>query len=112
MDSKFKLSEINNARNTSKFIKPFIEQKSNKHELSHSKPVEYIETKNPETFPVTKFREAINSFIGHLVEGQETNISEYEKYLDAKWSEFFEWFYACAHCKIFLRRQHQNNLPF
>ena len=65
-------------------MKPLLEQKSNKKELSHSKTVENIKTKEFEMFPATKFREPIDSFIDRLVEGQETKISECEKDLDAK----------------------------
>ena len=65
-------------------MKPLLEQKSNKKELSHSKTVENIKTEEFEMFPATKFRELIDSFIDRLVEGQETKISECEKDLDAK----------------------------
>ena len=106
-------------------MKSLLEQKSNKKELSHSKTVENIKTKEFEMFPATKFREPIDSFIDRLVEGQETKISECEKDLDAKtalklefesrhlpvvtlyhfsgdashWPEFIECFYRCVHCK-------------
>ena len=84
VDSNFKSSENNDESNTSKFVKPLFEQKSNKKELSHSKAAENIKTKEFEMFPVTKFRESIDSFIDRLAEGQKTKISEYEKDLDAK----------------------------
>ena len=125
VDSNFKSFENNGKSNTSKFVKPLLEQKSNKKELSHSKTVENIKTKEFEMFPATKFREPIDSFIDRLVEGQETKISECEKDLDAKtalklefesrhlpvvplyrfsgdashWPEFIECFYTRVHCK-------------
>ena len=124
-DSNFKSFENNDESNTSKFVKPLLEQKSNKKELSHSKTVENIKAKEFEMFPATKFREPIDSFIDRLVEGQETKISECEKDLDAKtalklefesrhwpvvplyrfsgdashWPEFIECFYTRVHCK-------------
>ena len=42
LDSNFKSSESNQVISTSKFVKPLLEQKSNKNELSHSKTVENI----------------------------------------------------------------------
>ena len=84
VDSNFKSFENNDESNTSKFVKPLFEKKSNKKELSHSKAAENIKTKEFEMFPATKFREPIDSFIDRLVEGQETKISECEKDLDAK----------------------------
>ena len=83
-DSNFKSFENNDESNTSKFVKSLLEQKSNKKELSHSKTVENIKTKEFEMFPATKFREPIDSFIDRLVERQETKTSECEKDLDAK----------------------------
>ena len=125
VDSNFKSFENNDESNTSKFVKPLFEKKSNKKELSHSKAAENIKTKEFEMFPATKFREPIDSFIDRLVEGQETKISECEKDLDAKtalklefesrhlpvvplhrfsgdashWPEFTECFYMHVHCK-------------
>ena len=126
VDSNFKSFKNNDDSNMSKFVKPLLEQKSNKKELSHSKTVENIKTKEFETWnPATKFWEPIDSFIDRLVEGQETKISECEKDLDAKtalklefesrhlpvvplyhfsgdashWPEFIECFYRCVHCK-------------
>ena len=109
----------------SKFVKLVLEQKSNKNELSHSKPVENIKTKDFEMFSVVKSLEPIDSFIDRLLEGQETKISECEKDLDAKtalklefesrrlpvvplyhfnrdashWPEFIECFYMRVNCK-------------
>ena len=83
-DSNFKSFENNDESNTSKFLKPLLEQNSNKKELSHSKAVQNIKTKEFEMFPATKFREPIDSFIDRLVERQETKTSECEKDLDAK----------------------------
>ena len=70
--------------NTPKFVKPLLEQKSNKNELSYVKTVENIKTKDFETFSPTQFREPVDCFIYRLVEGQGTKISECEKGLDAK----------------------------
>lgn len=56
--------------NTPKFVKPLLEQKSNKNELSYFKTVENIETKDFETFSLTKFQQPIDFLIDHLVEGQ------------------------------------------
>ena len=124
-DLNFKSSENNDVSNTSKFVKPLLEQKSNKNKLSHSKTVENIKTKDFETFSATKFREPIDFFIDRLVEGQETRIPQCEKDLDAKaalklefesrhlpavplyrfnggashWPEFIECFYTRVHCK-------------
>ena len=50
VDTKFKLSENYDASNKFKFTKPLLEQKSNKIELSQSKTVESIGTKNFVTF--------------------------------------------------------------
>ena len=69
LDSNFKSYEYNDVSRTFKFVKPLFEQKSNKKELSHSKTVENIKTKEFETFPATKFREPNDSFIDRLVEG-------------------------------------------
>ena len=44
--------------------------KPNKNKLSHSKTVENIETKDFETFSLTKFQQPIDFLIDHLVEGQ------------------------------------------
>ena len=66
-------------------MKSLLEQQSKKkNKLSHDKTVENIKTKEFETFSATKFWEPIDSFIDHLVEGQEIKISECEKDLDAK----------------------------
>ena len=54
-DSNLKSYENNEASNTSKFVKLLLEPKSNKKELSHSKTVENIKTKEFEMFPATKF---------------------------------------------------------
>ena len=70
VDSTFKSNENNDLSNTSKFVKLLLEQKSNKNELSHSKTVENIKTKEFEMFPVAKFREPMDSFIDRLVERQ------------------------------------------
>ena len=125
VDLNFKSFETNDESNTSKFVKPLLEQKSNKKELSHSKAAENIKTREFEMFPATKFREPIESFIDRLVEGQETKISECKKVLDAKaalklefesrhllvaplyrfrgdashWPEFIGCFYRRVHCK-------------
>ena len=55
-DSNFKSSENTDVSNTSKFVKPLLEQTSNKNKLSHSKTIEDIETKNFETFSATKLQ--------------------------------------------------------
>ena len=84
VDSNFKSSENNGVSNTSKFVKPLLEQKSSRNELSNSKSAENIETKDFELFSRTKFWEPNDWFIYCLVEGQGTKISECEKGLDAK----------------------------
>ena len=84
VDSNFKSSENNGVSNTSKFVKPLLEQKSSRNELSNSKSAENIETKDFELFSQTKFWEPNDRLIYCLVEGQGTKISECEKDLDAK----------------------------